>query len=440
MDFAGFPPCTSPKTYNNLADGEHIFEVRAVGANGLRRRDARDPRVDRRGAARDADHVRAGRHDRGTTASFSFTANELGATFECSLDGAAFSECLNAAPDHRAHGRAAHAPRPCSRHRGQRRLDAGRLHLERRPDSAADHDARTSRSGVDRASASRPASPGSSFECKVDAGSFEPCTSPRTYPNARRRLAQLPGARDRRGRQRRPDAGQPRLDRRHDGAADHDRLGRARRRPRRARARASASPAASRARPSSARSTVPPTPRARRRRTTPAWRSASTSSASARWTRAGNVDSTRPRPTPGRSRRRTAARRLQPRPTPTAGSTSASTAQNKGSRLGPQGHVEGAEPQRPRPRPVRDAEPARGLRGEDRQAAPLLRAPTRTGARSRRMRVTGSWTEGGVTWDNQPATTGTPATAPSPQARATASGTSGGRCRPCTAAAPTTAS
>ena len=48
--------------------------------------------------------------------------------------------------------------------------------------------------------------PGASFECRVDGGAFAPCTSPHTTAALGRRHAHLRGARDRRGRQHRPDA------------------------------------------------------------------------------------------------------------------------------------------------------------------------------------------------------------------------------------------
>ena len=53
---------------------------------------------------------------------------------------------------------------------------------------------------------------GSSFQCRVDSGGFAPCSSPRVAVGALNRDAHLPGARDRRRRQRRSDARNPFVD------------------------------------------------------------------------------------------------------------------------------------------------------------------------------------------------------------------------------------
>ena len=55
--------------------------------------------------------------------------------------------------------------------------------------------------------------PGTSFECKLDSGSYAPCGSPKTTPLPRRRLPYLLRPRQRLGGERRPDAGLPHLHR-----------------------------------------------------------------------------------------------------------------------------------------------------------------------------------------------------------------------------------
>ena len=73
----------------------------------------------------------------------------------------------------------------------------------------------------------------------------------------------------------------------------------------------------------------------------------------------------------------------------------------------------GPSEQRPLPGAVRDADHAGRLRGQVRHAAPVLGARYKEGRTLQALRVDGGWTEGGVTWSNQPPTAGTAATAPS---------------------------
>ena len=64
--------------------------------------------------------------------------------------------------------------------------------------------------------------PGSSFECKLDAAAFAPCTSPRDLGMLAGRRAHVLGAGDRRGRQHRRDAGVADVHGRHGGPGDDD--------------------------------------------------------------------------------------------------------------------------------------------------------------------------------------------------------------------------
>ncbi|ATB48542.1 Ig-like domain-containing protein [Corallococcus macrosporus] len=94
LDGASFAPCASPVTYSGLADGEHLFLVRAVDAAG---------NVDPTPAehAWTVDTVEPdtlvvsgpASPTNATSATFEFAANEPGATFECSVDGATYMAC-----------------------------------------------------------------------------------------------------------------------------------------------------------------------------------------------------------------------------------------------------------------------------------------------------------------------------------------------------------
>ncbi|MGH9192454.1 MAG: right-handed parallel beta-helix repeat-containing protein [Acidimicrobiales bacterium] len=95
---ADFAPCTSPHSYSGLALGEHTFEVRAVDFSGnvdptpashtwtIEAPAVGVPPDTTIDSGPDATTV-------STSASFTFSANEPDVTFECSLDGGAFTPC-----------------------------------------------------------------------------------------------------------------------------------------------------------------------------------------------------------------------------------------------------------------------------------------------------------------------------------------------------------
>jgi len=95
LDAAAFSDCTSPITYNGLAEGTHTFRVEAVDPAGNESPviaytwtiDLTNPVVTIDPASEPHDPTNQ------TSASFVFTSNKPNSTFECRLDGAAFSPC-----------------------------------------------------------------------------------------------------------------------------------------------------------------------------------------------------------------------------------------------------------------------------------------------------------------------------------------------------------
>ena len=96
LDGAAFAACTGPTTLTGLSDGAHTFSVRAIDAVGNV-----DPTPATRAwtvdtAAPDTTiTVRPVALSNDTSADFEFTSPETGATFECSLDGAAWTSCTS---------------------------------------------------------------------------------------------------------------------------------------------------------------------------------------------------------------------------------------------------------------------------------------------------------------------------------------------------------
>jgi hypothetical protein len=93
-----FLPCTSPVTYSNLAEGDHMFSVRAVDGNG-------DPDATPASATfsidRTAPATTIGSHPSGTvttpSATFTFDSSEGAGSFECRVDAAPFVVCSSPA-------------------------------------------------------------------------------------------------------------------------------------------------------------------------------------------------------------------------------------------------------------------------------------------------------------------------------------------------------
>jgi type VII secretion-associated serine protease mycosin len=96
LDGGGFTGCSSPRTYNGLSDGAHTFRVRSLDSAG-------NVDASPASAAWTIDTVAPETtigsgppaETSATSASFAFSASELGASFECSLDGGAFSRCTS---------------------------------------------------------------------------------------------------------------------------------------------------------------------------------------------------------------------------------------------------------------------------------------------------------------------------------------------------------
>jgi parallel beta-helix repeat protein len=98
LDGGDFLPCTSPAEYAGLTNGEHTFEVQATNTSGLIEVEPAsfswtvDAPADTTPPTTTLTATPAAVILVGETL-VEFTSNEVGATFECSLDGAAFQTC-----------------------------------------------------------------------------------------------------------------------------------------------------------------------------------------------------------------------------------------------------------------------------------------------------------------------------------------------------------
>ena len=185
LDGAAFGACTSPRSYSSLAAGSHTVEVRATDPAGNTDETpaSRTWTVDLTApettiTAAPADPTNS------TSASFSFTSNETGSSFECRVDGAVFGACSSpasysslAAGSHtfqvRATDPAGNVDATPASHTWVVDLTAPETTITAGP---ADSTNSTSASFSFTSSEA-----GSSFQCKLDGAPFAACTSPRSY-------------------------------------------------------------------------------------------------------------------------------------------------------------------------------------------------------------------------------------------------------------------
>jgi hypothetical protein len=189
LDAGAWTACTSPKAYAALADGPHTFDVRATDAGG---------NVDLTPASRSftlstpdttAPQTTIDSGPTGTitvaNASFAFSADET-ATFECRLDGGGWSACTSP----KSYGSLADGP-----HTFEVRATDTAGNVDATPASRSftvdtgDHTApqTTIDSGpsgtitVANATFAFHADETATFECRLDAGGWSACTSPKAY-------------------------------------------------------------------------------------------------------------------------------------------------------------------------------------------------------------------------------------------------------------------
>jgi CSLREA domain-containing protein len=192
IDGTPFSSCTSPKSYSNLSDGSHTFQVRAMDAVG--NTDA-SPAAQNWTVDTTVPDTAIDSGPSGTItvpdATFSFSSSEAGSTFECSIDGAPFGSCTSPksysnlpngphtfevrAKDSAGNVDASSAsrtftvdvpPPPQDTIPPETTIDSG-------PSGATKQNSATFSFSSSEA--------GSTFECSIDGAPFGSCTSPKKY-------------------------------------------------------------------------------------------------------------------------------------------------------------------------------------------------------------------------------------------------------------------
>jgi hypothetical protein len=185
LDGAAFAGCTSPQGYGGLADGAHVFEVRARDAAG----NAGAPAA--RAWTIDSTPPPVPAIDSGppastneTTATFAFSGTEPGVAFECRRDAGAFAACTSP----RAYGGLADGPHTFEVRARDAAGNASAAASHGWTVDATPPPVPTIDSGPPAATAETSATfgfsdaePGVAFECRLDGAAFAGCTAPQTY-------------------------------------------------------------------------------------------------------------------------------------------------------------------------------------------------------------------------------------------------------------------
>ena len=186
MDAGDFTRCRSPLSVRDLRQGDHVFVVRAVDAAGNR---DRSPAFQRWEVDTQAPRTRIVSGPSGVVhrarATFVLDSNEDQVSFECSLDGGVFAPCPTTASfaglrpgGHTFFARAEDEAGNVDATPARRRWTV--VGTSRPNTTITDHP-RVSSNDRSPTFRFRSSEKGSTFECRLDSGSWQACSSPRTY-------------------------------------------------------------------------------------------------------------------------------------------------------------------------------------------------------------------------------------------------------------------
>jgi DNA-directed RNA polymerase specialized sigma24 family protein len=186
MDAGDFARCRSPLSVDDLRQGNHVLVVRATDGAGNRDRspavyrweiDTKRPKTTILSGPSGVVHR--------SRATFALDSNEVEVTYECSLDGRAFTACpptvtFRVLPpgDHTFAARARDEAGNVDGTPARRRwtiVDTAR------PNTTITDHPPTNSSDSSPTFRFRSSEAGSTFECRLDSGSWRSCSSPRTY-------------------------------------------------------------------------------------------------------------------------------------------------------------------------------------------------------------------------------------------------------------------
>jgi hypothetical protein len=193
LDSGAFASCTSPKAYSGLSVGSHTFSVRATDAAG--NTDA-SPATQTWTITAPADTtpptttISSGPSERTTStgASFAFSANDPNSEFECRLDSGSWAACTSpkeysglAIGSHSFSVRATDAADNTDASPATQTWTIDPPGDNTPPGTAITSGPSGSTSSTTASFAFDSSDPSAVFECSLDSGSWESCTSPKEY-------------------------------------------------------------------------------------------------------------------------------------------------------------------------------------------------------------------------------------------------------------------
>lgn len=193
LDGSGYVGCDTPKPYTGLSAGTHTFRVRAVdGVNLTETTPAAYTWTISTAPDTTAPDTSITSGPSGTvtttSASFEFSSTEGGSAFECRLDGAAYASCSSpasysalAAGTHTFEVRARDAAGNVDASPASRTWTVSQPADTTPPDTTITSGPSGSVTATTATFEFTSTEAGSTFECRLDAGAFAACTSPRSY-------------------------------------------------------------------------------------------------------------------------------------------------------------------------------------------------------------------------------------------------------------------
>ena len=190
LDAGDWGPCTTPKSYTGLSDGSHTFMVRATDAAGNTDEspasrtwtvDTTDPNTTITSGPAD------GSTNNSTLATFEFISSESPSTFECKLDTGSWEPCTSPKSypglsdgSHTVMVRATDAAGNTDQTPASRTwtVDTTAPDTTITSGPTAGSTTNSALAVFEFTSSESP----STFECKLDAGDWETCTTPKSYP------------------------------------------------------------------------------------------------------------------------------------------------------------------------------------------------------------------------------------------------------------------
>jgi hypothetical protein len=185
LDGGAFAPCSSPAGFTGLGDGPHSFTAKATdGAMNTGPETTYSWTIDT-AAPTTSIISKPANLSNDPTPTFSFSANEAGATFQCKLDDGAFAACSSPRTYDPGPGDGPHTflvrARDAAGNTGTAANSAWTIDTV--APVATINEKPNDPSGVASAAFAFSAGEQATFKCRLDVGSFGTCTSPKAYSN-----------------------------------------------------------------------------------------------------------------------------------------------------------------------------------------------------------------------------------------------------------------